>query len=319
MKKFTAVLLSFIMVLGLFTTAAWANPHLEIIGSSNVGKDWGSNTIDGNPQTFSDFGHGGSVFYKLPVNTAELSLLASSDVYRVSSGIYQISPGVSTFKVSFAKSSVDAQRAEFISTTDDLYVSQNMVNYAIPVPEGANVAKVICTNLETGNYDHRLPLWIYEVSAEVTGSAQRLSVLLNTSETVQLSTTHRLQDNADLTWKSTDPSVATVAGNGKVTATSKGLAYIYAVAEDGSFKECIPVRVVESGADGMRLAMHLLAGQKAKLYLTEDPSQVTWTSLDETVAVVSDAGVVKGVGKGLAIVQAELNGRIHQIYVRVNS
>ncbi|WP_312353567.1 Ig-like domain-containing protein, partial [Aminipila sp.] len=71
-------------------------------------------------------------------------------------------------------------------------------------------------------------------------------------------------------------------------------------------------------ADELRLAVHLKAGEKAKLYLTDDPSKVTWSSMDESTVTVSADGQVTGVKKGLAIVQAELDGQTYQIYVRVN-
>lgn len=146
----------------------------------------------------------------------------------------------------------------------------------------------------------------------------KLSVLLNVDETVQLSTSYNLQNNANYTWSSADEAVATVDNNGKVTAVAVGEADIYAENADGTFKEYIPVKVVEGIADELRLAVHLKSGEKAKLYLTDDPSQVTWSSLDDSVATISTDGQVTGVKKGLAIIQAELNEQTYQIYVRVN-
>ena len=146
----------------------------------------------------------------------------------------------------------------------------------------------------------------------------KLSVLLNVDENVQLSTSYDLDNNKNFTWASTNESVATVDSNGKVTAVGVGDADIYAQNEDGTFKEYIPVRVVEGIADELRLAVHLKSGEKAKLYLTDDPSQVTWNSMDDSTVTVSADGQVTGVKKGLAIVQAELDGQKYQIYVRVN-
>ena len=146
-----------------------------------------------------------------------------------------------------------------------------------------------------------------------------LAVLLNISESVQLSVTYDLSDNTELTWTSTNESIAVVDGNGKVIAIAEGLTYINARNEDGSFNESIPVKVVESGADEMRLAVYLTIGQKANLYLSDDPELITWSSLDESIATVSSTGELTAVGKGLAIIQGEVEGEIYQIYVRVNS
>ncbi len=146
-----------------------------------------------------------------------------------------------------------------------------------------------------------------------------LAVLLNVDETVQLSVTYDLSDNTNLTWTSSDGAIATVDGNGKVTAISEGLTYIYAESEDGSFKEFIPVKIVLGDADEMRLAVHLTSGEKALLYLTEDPSNVTWSSMDTSIATISTEGEITAVSKGLVIIQAELDGSIYQVYVRVNA
>ncbi|MHC1722984.1 MAG: Ig-like domain-containing protein [Aminipila sp.] len=146
----------------------------------------------------------------------------------------------------------------------------------------------------------------------------KLSVLLNEGETVQLSTSYDLDNNKNFTWSSTNNAVATVDANGKVTAVAEGTTDIYAQNADGTFKEYIPVKVVKGIADELRLAVHLKAGEKAKLYLTDDASKVTWSSMDNTIATISTDGQITGVKKGLAIVQATLDGKTYQIYVRVN-
>ena len=156
-----------------------------------------------------------------------------------------------------------------------------------------------------------------DVGGVTPPALKKLAVLLNASETVQLSVTHNLADNADLIWSSTDTSVATVNSNGKVTAVSPGEADIYAESADGAFIEFIPVRVME-GADEFRLAVHLTIGQSAKLHLNDDPLSVTWSSFDSSVASVDSLGKVSAVARGLAIIEAEDGGEIYQIYVRVN-
>ncbi|WP_026891001.1 fibronectin type III domain-containing protein [Lacrimispora aerotolerans] len=145
-----------------------------------------------------------------------------------------------------------------------------------------------------------------------------LSVLLNTGETVQLSTSYNLDNNSNYTWSSTNESVATVDNKGKVTAVTEGTTNIYAKSEDGTFMDYIPVKVVKN-ADKLRLAVHLKQNEKTKLYLTDNAGNVTWKSLDNSIAAISADGEVTGVNKGLAIVQAVLNGKIYHIYVRVDN
>ncbi|QHI71999.1 hypothetical protein Ami3637_05945 [Aminipila terrae] len=146
----------------------------------------------------------------------------------------------------------------------------------------------------------------------------KLSVLLNEGETVQISTSYNLDNNKNFTWSSTNEAVAKVDANGKVTAIAEGTADIYAQNADGTFKEYIPVKVVKGVADELRLAAHLKIGEKANLYLTDDASKVTWSSMDSSIATVAADGQITGVKKGLAIVKAELDGQAYQIYVRVN-
>lgn len=144
-----------------------------------------------------------------------------------------------------------------------------------------------------------------------------LSVLLNVGEEVRLSVSHDLTKNEAYTWVSSDPSVATVDHTGAVTAISEGLAYIKASSADLTFEESIPVRVIKN-ADETRLAVHLNAGEKQMLYLTDDPSMVTWSSMDPTIATISQSGEISAVKRGLCIVQAEFEGTTYQIYIRVN-
>jgi len=150
-------------------------------------------------------------------------------------------------------------------------------------------------------------------------SPVRQSVLLNTGESVQLSTSYDLANNTNLKWSSTNEAIATVDTNGKVTAVSEGTADIYVKNADGTFKEYISVKVVKGVADELRLAVHLKVGENAKLYLTDDASKVKWSSMDESIATISADGKITAVKKGLVIIKGELEGKSYQIYVRVNN
>ncbi len=177
-------------------------------------------------------------------------------------------------------------------------------------------------NLEkVGNY-------IYALNGNTSGSVEcikignsspALKVLLSPEESVQLSLNYSLRTNSAFSWTSTDESVATVDSQGKVTAIDEGEAYIYATSKDGSFSQFIPVKVMEN-ADDYRLAIHLNPNGQAKLYLSDDVTKaITWSSADNTIATVNNKGVVTAVNTGLALINAELDGQIYSIYVRVHS
>jgi Fibronectin type 3 domain-containing protein len=146
----------------------------------------------------------------------------------------------------------------------------------------------------------------------------RLYVLLDLAEQAQLSVTSSLSDNTGLTWTSSDPSVATVDANGKVTAVAEGTCKITAAKSDGTFSDYIPIKVAKN-AEELRLALYLNAGESKQLWISDDNTSVTWTSMDSSIASVDNTGKVTGVAKGLCIIQAELSGKTYYIYARVNA
>jgi len=152
-----------------------------------------------------------------------------------------------------------------------------------------------------------------------TSTEKRLFVLLNIGETVQLSITKNLSDNANFTWRSINESIATVDAHGRVIAVAEGDTEIYAENADGTFKEYISIKVVAGSADETRLATYLRQGEKIRLYLSDDPSTVTWRSMDESIATISETGQVTAIKNGLVIIQGELEGETYLFYVRVVS
>lgn len=193
------------------------------------------------------------------------------------------------------------------NTSNDFYIGKGYNTWNVDCPfkgyiDDIKISKGIAKY--TDNFTPEVP-------------SAKLSVLLNEGENVQLSISYNLANNTNYIWTSTNEAVATVDSNGKVTAIAEGTADIYAQNADGTFKEYIPVKVTAL-ADELRLAVHLKAGEKAKLYLSDDASKVTWSSMDNSIATISTDGQITGVKKGLAIVQATLDGQTYQIYVRVN-
>ena len=115
-----------------------------------------------------------------------------------------------------------------------------------------------------------------------------------------------------ITWTSSNPSVATVAG-GNVTGVSKGTATITATTVNG-YKATCKVTVKEglvvkpTGITLNKSSLSLEVGGSDSLSATVTPSDadnktVTWTSDNTAVATVS-GGTVKAVGKGTATITA---------------
>lgn len=118
-----------------------------------------------------------------------------------------------------------------------------------------------------------------------------------------------------VTWKSSNPAVATVDANGKVTAKSLGMADITVTTEDGGYTATCRVGVVRRPAGDVsvtgvtlnKTTLKLGKGTSETLTATIAPTnatnkKVTWTSSDPAVATVDASGKVTGVANGTATI-----------------
>ena len=158
-----------------------------------------------------------------------------------------------------------------------------------------------------------------KVSApSVTGvSLDRSEASLKVGESVALSATVSPSDasNRNVTWSSSDSSVASVDGSGVVSAAKAGKATITVTTEDGGFKASCTVTVAAPGVSGVSLDQNdvsLSVGESVTLSATVSPDNasdrsVSWSSSDSSVATVSDKGAVKAVGGGTATITVTTN------------
>ncbi|MFA9464541.1 MAG: Ig-like domain-containing protein [Velocimicrobium sp.] len=153
-----------------------------------------------------------------------------------------------------------------------------------------------------------------------TKPTKKLKVVLEVDEQLQLSVDDDLDENANVTWTSSDSSVATVDSNGIVAALQPGNTVVTASSKEESYSESVNILVLEDATD-YRLAVDLKVGKYCRLTVDdhENTATVTWTVMDSTVATVSSKGKVKAVSEGLTIVTATDadENEIGQIYVRV--
>ena len=131
---------------------------------------------------------------------------------------------------------------------------------------------------------------------------------------------------AEVTWKSSNPDVASVSWNGRVTAISKGTVTITATIEGVGEQSCI-VRCQfegsassssgssgsnQSSSGGLTLSRDDFTlssvGDSWTLVVSGTDSPVTWSSSNTDVATVSDGGKVVAVSKGTCTVTAEVDG-----------
>ena len=139
--------------------------------------------------------------------------------------------------------------------------------------------------------------------------------------TLEKGESKQLTADEDVTWSTSDSSVATVDENGKVTGVGEGSATITATDEDGN-KQTVTVTVTDNSQtpgdndndndndndthDNWSIEpsedFSLKVGDKKKL--TADGDGVTWKSSNEKVAKVDQNGNVTAVGAGTAIITA---------------
>lgn len=132
---------------------------------------------------------------------------------------------------------------------------------------------------------------------------------------------------AEVTWKSSNPNVASISWNGLVTAVSPGTVTLTATIEGVGEKKCIVRCTFDatatpapkpsadnqgSTASGLKLSREdfTLAkkGDTWKLVVSGTTSTVTWTSSKPEVATVAADGTVTNVSKGNSTITAEVDG-----------
>jgi predicted neuraminidase len=149
----------------------------------------------------------------------------------------------------------------------------------------------------------------------VTGvDLSQTSLILNVDSTANLVVNIEPQNatNTTHTWESSDTLTATVSASGLVTGIAEGSANITVTTEDGGFTaECevtVPAEVIRvTGVSISPATASLDAGDTTRLTATVEPLDATnqnmsWSSDDTTVAVVSPSGLVSGVKEGSVII-----------------
>jgi len=143
--------------------------------------------------------------------------------------------------------------------------------------------------------------------------------------------------SAGVSWSSSNEAVATVSGDGRVTAVSRGTCTVTAAVEGLGKHECVvrcalnpTTAPVESGGQGeggegtAPVAIKLNredftlshAGETWKMEVTGTASPVTWATSKESVATIAEDGTVTAVGRGVCTVTAQVDGLTLKCIVR---
>ena len=139
-----------------------------------------------------------------------------------------------------------------------------------------------------------------------------------TGETIDL-TAYKNGTAAKASWSSSDPSIATVSGGGKVLAKTKGDCYITAIVGDRS--ATCKITVLEKASiklDKTTASVPVTKTITLVATVTGNSSSVTWKSDNAAIATVSN-GIVTGIKAGTAVITASANGLSASCRVTVTS
>jgi uncharacterized protein YjdB len=179
---------------------------------------------------------------------------------------------------------------------------------------------IISVQTEDGGKTASCSVTVVEKNVPVTGvSLDRSSMTLVQGESQPLFPTVSPDNASDktVTWSSSNPSTATVDGNGVVTAVSIGTATITVTTRNGGFKATCTVTVVAAtipvtGVSLNMTSLSMTVGDTQTIKATVNPSNatdqtVTWSSNDTAVATVSSSGVVTAQSAGTATITVKTN------------
>ncbi|MBO4625420.1 MAG: Ig-like domain-containing protein [Bacteroidales bacterium] len=151
----------------------------------------------------------------------------------------------------------------------------------------------------------------------VTGiTLNKTSLELNKgqSETLSAMVTPDNATDKTVNWTSSQPEVATVDANGKITAVSAGSAVIKAKAGEKEATCAVTVKVPVETVTLDKTTLTLEEGKEVTLTATVTPAdasdpKVTWSSSASDIATVDANGKVKAVKEGKATITATAGGK----------
>ncbi|MGN1118193.1 MAG: Ig domain-containing protein, partial [Acutalibacteraceae bacterium] len=185
-----------------------------------------------------------------------------------------------------------------VSTSGKVTAVKNGTAYIYAVTQDGNYTAVCKVNVKT-----------HATGVKLNVSSKTLYI--GNTYTLKATVTPSTATNKNVTWKSSNKSVATVSSKGVVTGKKAGTATITCTTEDGSYKATCKIKVTKFYAVKSvalnRKSVTLDGGEKYQLKATINPTNaseqgVTWSSSNTKVAKVSSTGKVTAVKKGTAVI-----------------
>lgn len=179
---------------------------------------------------------------------------------------------------------------------------------------GLGEAQIICTANDGSGITAQCRVTVTTTATQSVSVTANGSTTLKASETVQLTATVLPETASDksVRWQSDNTDIATVDNRGLVTAVSVGSATITAT-NSGGQTASISITVVPTPVESIELnktTATLKASETLLLIATVYPETATqkgieWSTSDETIATVTQNGLVTAVAKGEAVITAK--------------
>ena len=189
---------------------------------------------------------------------------------------------------------------------------------------------VITATAEDGGYADQCSVTIYAIHPERISVNEHDSISeieYGKTGTIQITFEPANTTNQNLTWTSSDESIAKVDENGKVTAVGEGKVTITATSEDGGFTASKEINVFCVHVESISFeeeTVEVIAGKSISttiVYKPENASnrKVIYTSDHPEIATVSEEGAVAALSEGTAVITATSKdgNKTAQITVRV--
>lgn len=159
-----------------------------------------------------------------------------------------------------------------------------------------------------GYYVDKCKVTVIEPVISIKLSYSSFTLSVAKSRTIDATIKPKNATNQELTWRSSNSTIARVSQSGKVTALKPGTVTITCSSSDGVQATCTVKCVI--GVEAVELnksSVTLSKGKTTTLKATIEPKNatikdVTWSSSDKSIATVDKNGKVTAVKKGTAII-----------------
>ncbi len=177
---------------------------------------------------------------------------------------------------------------------------------------GKSAACTVTVTKASDNTNPNYDVVIYNVES-IKLIPNKLELEVDDTATLEATIIPSYATNRNITWESSDITVAKVSTGGAVTAIAPGTATITATA-DGKSATCeVNVKAKNISVESIKLnekSLEILVEGKSLLTATVTPEnatdkRVTWTSSDTDVATVSTSGEVTAIAVGTATITAK--------------